>query len=215
MKSVLCFGDSNTWGSSTVPPDAGGRYPREVRWPGILAAALGPEWHVVEEGLPARTTVYADPVEGSYMSGAAYFLPCLRSHRPLDVVVIMLGTNDLKARFAAQPLDIAGGVGQLIKIVKGSESGIAGGVPKVLVVCPPPLLADMGTGNDFAMMFAGGHEKSLNLLPYYRKVCEEHGVDLLDAGAIIKSSAFDGLHLDPDAHATLGRAVAERVKTLA
>ncbi|MBB5754293.1 SGNH/GDSL hydrolase family protein [Prosthecomicrobium pneumaticum] len=214
MKSVLCFGDSNTWGSSTVPPEPGGRYAPDIRWPGVLRAALGTDWTVVEEGLPARTTVHADPVEGSYMSGAAYFLPCLRSHRPLDVVVIMLGTNDLKARFALQPLDIAAGVGQLLRILEAAECGVGGGVPKALVVCPPPLLADMGTGNGFPMMFAGGYEKSLALLPHYEKVCAAHGAALLDAGAIIASSRFDGLHLDPEAHATLGRAVAARVAAL-
>ena len=99
MKTVLAYGDSNTWGAATVArPDD--RYAYEERWPGVMAATLGGGWRVIEEGLPGRTTVHDDPVEGAYMNGKTYLMPCLRSHRPLDVVAIMLGSNDLKARFA-------------------------------------------------------------------------------------------------------------------
>ncbi len=98
MKSILCYGDSNTWGTATQPrPD--GRYAPHERWPGVLRLALGDEWLVIEEGLGGRTTVNDDPVEGAERNGRMYLLPCLGSHKPLDVVDIMLGTNDLMARF--------------------------------------------------------------------------------------------------------------------
>jgi lysophospholipase L1-like esterase len=214
MKTVLCFGDSNTFGTATAPrPD--GRYGSDERWPGVLRAALGAGWSVVEAGLPGRTTVHADPIEGPWMDGSAYLLPCLRSHRPLDLVVIMLGTNDLKARFAVPAGDIAGGIGVLLQIVERAEAGRDGGVPRTLVICPPTILENFGERPDFADMFAAGREKSLRLPPLYRAVATEHGAAFLNAGELIACSPFDGIHLDADAHAKLGAAVAEIVAGLA
>src|SRR3990170_7186772 len=122
MRAVLCYGDSNTFGTATVErPD--GRYAPDERWPGVLKAALGPDWLVIEEGLGGRTTVSDDPVEGVDKNGRTYLYPCLMSHRPLDVVVVMLGTNDLKARFNASAWYIAESVGALVKIVKTAGAG--------------------------------------------------------------------------------------------
>jgi len=214
MKTVLAFGDSNTFGEATVSrPDS--RYAFDERWPGIMQATLGTAWRVIEEGLPGRTTVHDDPIEGAYMNGKAYLLPCLRSHRPLDVVVIMLGSNDLKARFALPAADIAAGAGELIKLVKLAEAGRDGGVPKILLIAPPPMLNHCGEAVHIERMFVGGYEKSLQLGALYAAVAAIHGVAFLDAGAIIKSSAYDGLHFDPDAHDALGRAAAATVATLA
>lgn len=213
MNSVLCYGDSNTWGAATVPrPD--GRYGPDERWTGVLRQALGLEWAVVEEGLSGRTTVHPDPVEGTWLAGSSYLLPCLKTHRPLDAVVLMLGTNDLKARFSVPAGDIAASVGKLLAIIGAAEAGRNGGAPKMLVVCPPALLDRHGTRPDLAGMFAGGHEKSLQLPPLYAAVAAEHGAAFLDAGTVIRSSAFDGIHLDPDAHEALGRAIAEALRAL-
>jgi len=208
VKTILCFGDSNTWGSATVPrPD--GRYSEDERWPGVLRNRLGPDWRVIEEGLPGRTTVHPDPIEGRWLDGSAYLTPCLLSHAPLDAVAIMLGTNDLKMRFGVPAGDIAAGVGVLLTLAGSAGAGRNGGVPRLLVICPPPILADFGERPDFVGMFAGGREKSLLLPPLYAAVAAEHGADFLDTGRLIESSAFDGIHLDPPAHAALGAAVAD------
>ncbi len=213
MKTVLAFGDSNTFGSATVPrPD--GRYGADERWPGVMQKALGTDWRVIEEGLPGRTTVHDDPIEGAYMNGKTYLMPALRSHRPLDVVAIMLGSNDLKARFALPPADIAAGVGELVKVVKQAEAGRDGAIPKILVICPPPMLADCGEAVHIERMFVGGYEKSLQLGALYAAVAAAHGVAFLDAGTIITASTADGLHFDPDAQAALGEAVAAAVAAL-
>jgi len=213
VKTILCFGDSNTWGSATRPGDDQ-RYAPDERWPGILQSRLGTGWSVIAEGLPGRTTVHPDPIEGLWMSGAAYLMPCLRSHRPLDAVAIMLGTNDLKHRFAVPAYDIAAGVGVLLTIGKESASGLESSAPKILVICPPPILKEFGERPEFVEMFAGGHEKSLRLAPAYEAVALEHGAAFLNAGDLIRSSAFDGIHLDKDAQSTLGRAVAEKITAL-
>ena len=184
MKTVLAYGDSNTWGAATVArPDD--RYAYEERWPGVMAATLGGGWRVIEEGLPGRTTVHDDPVEGAYMNGKTYLMPCLRSHRPLDVVAIMLGSNDLKARFAVPASDIAAGAGELVRVVKQAEAGRDGGVPKILLIAPAPMLNHTGERPDIGRMFVGGYEKSLELAPLYRAVAEAHGVAFLDAQAAV------------------------------
>ena len=112
MKTILCYGDSNTYG---LKSDLVSRYPRNVRWTGILQEKLGSEYYVIEEGLGGRTTVWDDPVE-DYKNGKKYLLPCLDSHKPLDLVIIMLGTNDLKSRFSVTPFDIGASMENLVKI---------------------------------------------------------------------------------------------------
>jgi lysophospholipase L1-like esterase len=205
MKSVLCYGDSNTWGSATVArPD--GRYAPDERWPGVLRAALGSDWLVIEEGLGGRTTVSDDPVEFNPDKNGARFLPvALHSHKPLDAVVIMLGTNDMKARFNKSAWEVAQGVGVLVQLVQASAAGRNGGTPEILVVCPPVILDRLPLHPD---LFAGAPATSRDLAKRYRAVAAERGVHFLDAGAVAKSSVVDGFHLDPDAHLAIGKAVA-------
>jgi lysophospholipase L1-like esterase len=213
MRRVLCFGDSNTWGYATEPrPD--NRYGPKERWPGVLAAELGIDWTVVEEGLNGRTTVHADPIEGNWLDGSAYLLPCLKSHRPLDAVIIMLGTNDLKGRFNVSAADIAASIGRLIDCVDASECGPDEQAPEVLIISPPPLLTHTGHFPEFADMFRGGYEKSLGLAAAYGAVAATYDVAFLDAGSVIVTSPYDGIHFDPADHAKLGRAAATAMLAL-
>ena len=213
MPRILCYGDSNTWGYATVPrPD--GRYGDAERWPNIMGVALGANWQVVEEGLNGRTTVHPDPVEGMWLDGSSTFTPIVRSHMPLDVVAIMLGTNDLKARFGLGPFDIAGGVGVLLGQLARAGAGRNGGVPKALVICPPPILSSYGGFEFFGEMFAGGREKSLRLPKFYAGVAKEAGAAYFDAGTVITTSPYDGIHFDPGMQAKLGKAVAGVVMAL-
>ncbi len=213
MPRILCYGDSNTWGYATVPrPD--GRYADHERWPRVMGAALGPDWSVVEEGLNGRTTVHADPIEGMWLDGSSTFTAIIRSHMPLDVVAIMLGTNDLKARFSVGPFDIAGGVEVLLKQLSRAEAGRSGRAPKAVVICPPPILNTFGAFAFFGEMFAGGYEKSLRLSPFYEAVAAQNGAAFLDAGQVIVTSAYDGIHLDVEMQGRLGEAVATVINRL-
>jgi lysophospholipase L1-like esterase len=206
MHEILCFGDSNTWGYS---PAGGARYPRAVRWTGVLQAALGDGARVIEEGLNGRTTVFDDPIEGD-RNGRRQLPALLESHAPLDLVVIMLGTNDLKKRFSASAWDIAAGVDRLAAMVLASACGRDGTPPKLLLMAPPPL----GKLSEWAEMLEGGAEKSLLLGTHYRAVAAERGCAFLDTAAIIRSSDVDGIHFEQQAHAALGRAVAAEVRRL-
>jgi lysophospholipase L1-like esterase len=206
MKTVLCYGDSNTWG---YEPASGDRFSEDLRWPGVLARELGSEFRVIEEGLNARTTVREDPVE-EYKNGKDYLRPCLESHRPLDVVIVALGVNDLKARFFASASDAADGAGILVTIAQRSGAGPDGSPPAVLLMAPPPV----GRLTELAEMFAGAEEKSRGFARQYRRVAEKYGCELLDAGEQVRASDLDGIHLEVGEHRKLGEAVAARVKEM-
>jgi lysophospholipase L1-like esterase len=204
MRTLLCFGDSNTWGYD--PTTVGDRFPREVRWPGRLAHLLGEEWEVIAEGLNGRTATVDSPVaEGR--NGLTYLLPCLESHAPVDLVVIYLGTNDAGDRYGLPPQTIANAVGRLVQVVRKSESGPGAGAPDVLVVCPPPF-GPLDPDGDFA----NAGEKSRKLARHYRAMCDELGCELLDLDGIAAYSDLDGIHLDADGHAAVAAAVEERVR---
>ena len=126
----------------------------------------------------------------------------------------MLGTNDLKARFSVGAFDIASGVGILLGQLARAEAGRSGRGPKALVICPPPILATFGDFEFFAEMFSGGREKSLRLRPCYEQMARETGATFLDAGNIITSSPYDGIHLDLEMQTKLGEAVAASIAIL-
>jgi lysophospholipase L1-like esterase len=196
-RTVLCFGDSNTFGS--IPGVAGGRYDWEIRWPGVLARELGDGWRVVEEGLPGRTTVFDDPLE-PYRRGADYLPPCLDSHAPLDVVVIFLGTNDLKARLEAGASDIAAGLGVLARTALARAHVLLLGLPRL----GPRLPSD----------FVGAEEKAGELPRYTAEQAAAVGAGFLDLSGIAAYSAIDGFHLEPDGHAAIAHAVAQHLPSM-
>lgn len=210
MKTIVCFGDSNTYGTPGMPgPDFWGRFGPDERWPGVMRAALGDGYSVIEEALPGRTTVHDDPIEGADRNGLTALPIVLGSHRPIDLVIIMLGTNDLKARFSVTPADIAASVGSLVKVVQASVAGPESRAPKVLVIAPS-IIEETGFLGD---MFAGGAAKSAKLGAAYAAMAKRFNVAFLDAAPLIKVDATDGIHLKPDQHAILGRAVADAVRT--
>ncbi len=206
MFKVLCYGDSNTWGCK---PGTENRYSKENRWPGVLEAELKEDYSVVEEGLNGRTTVWEDPIEG-HKSGKEYLVPCLETHKPIDLIVIMLGTNDLKARFSVTGYDVAEGAGTLAEMVAKSETGKGEGAPEVLLIAPPPI-AELSEYED---CLRGAREKSRKLSEEFKRVSSELGCHFLDAGEYISSSNKDGVHLEKSEQRKLGQAIAAKVREI-
>lgn len=207
MRSVLCYGDSNTYGY--VPGGtASDRFGWRERWPGVMARHLGNDWHVVEEGLGGRTTVRNDDVEGHFKNGRTYLKPCVLSHAPLDVVILMLGTNDLKARFNQTAAEIAMGVACLIHDLREYAPGPGAGFPEVLVVAPPPLGRVLPDWED---IFEGAHAKSGILAVKLESMADSMGVHFFDAATVCESDPRDGFHIGAEGHAALGAALAEEV----
>jgi lysophospholipase L1-like esterase len=208
VRTILCFGDSNTYGAvPTLARTGRHRFAPDRRWPGILRRQLGPGWDVVEEGQPSRTTVRDDPIEGVHKSGLRALPICLESHMPLELVIVMLGTNDLKHRFAATPGDIADSVEILVRALQRSEAGPAGAAPAVILVAPPVMQEIDWLGE----MFRGGAAKSAALGELLRDVAHRCQVPFIDAGEIVESSSIDGIHLDSNAHRLLGMQLAKVV----
>lgn len=206
MKTIICYGDSNTWGED---PNGGPRYSMETRWGSVLRKELGSEYYVIEEGLCGRTTVWDDPIEG-YKNGKKYIIPCIESHSPVDLVIIFLGTNDLKKRFSLSAVDIANGAGVLVNMVQKSNAGPKGNAPKVLLISPPPI-KEIGF---FEEMFEGGEEKSYKLSKHYRAVSAQLGCEYLDSSEIVETSNLDGIHLEAEEHMKLGKSAAEKVRKI-
>ena len=206
MKTVMCFGDSNTWGADPSLPV---RFGPETRWPGVLRNTLGADYWVIEEGLNGRTTVWDDPIEG-HKNGKSHLPSLLLSHHPFDLIIIMLGTNDLKMRFSVPAYDIANSVGVLVDIVYQSGCGPNGGAPQVLIMAPPPV----ATLTFFAAMFAGAEAKSKQFAAEYERVAQFKNCHFLDAGSIIGSREADGIHFDAPEHIKLGQAVAAKVRKI-
>jgi lysophospholipase L1-like esterase len=202
MKTILCYGDSNTWGYNA---ETAGRFPPETRWPNVMARGLGDGYTVVAEGLNGRTTVWPDPVEGEHKNGKTYLIPCLESHHPIDLVIVMLGTNDLKHRYGLSAWDIASGAGTLVQMIQGCVFGPNGGPPRVLLMAPPPSCA---AGTLFEEMFSDSDEKSRELGRQYGRIAAELSCEFFDTSTVITSSKADGIHLEPGEQVKLGEAVA-------
>ena len=211
MPVVMTFGDSNTHGTPPiVVPGKYARFDAATRWPRRMIAALGSGWELVEEGLPGRTAQFDDPVMGAHMNGVAGLKMALESHGPLDVLVLMLGTNDVKARFSANAEAVASGIAGLMDVATHRLMQERHGGFKVLLVCPAPV-DEVGP---IKAEFFGGAARSRALPPLYRALAENYGAAFLDAGEVIAVSPVDGVHFDEAAHAALAVAVAEKLRAM-
>lgn len=216
MRTILCFGDSNTWGYDPAGTATAGypvRYAPDVRWTGALSRQLGPDFRVVEEGQNGRTTVHDDPTAVAPRNGRKVLLTLLETHKPIDVVIIMLGSNDLKTIFCAPPGDIAAGAAFLARMVLQSDAGPQNKAPRVMLVCPPPI-GDLSGMPELDAKLANGRHKSLALPAYYEAAAKQLGVPYLNSQDIIVPSPVDGIHLEASEHAALGRAVAVAVRKI-
>lgn len=213
MKTVLCFGDSNTWGfipeSLTAPyPE---RHPHDVRWTGVLAHELGQGFHIIEEGQNGRTTVHDDPF-ATARNGKTVLPALLESHKPLDLVVMMLGTNDLKAVFGVSPGEIAAGVKVLAQMILSSHAGAQNQAPRLLILCPPAIELRNHLP-DVVAKFPNAARDSRELPRHYEALAASLPCHFLNTQTLITAGS-DGIHLDPAAHAALGKAVATAVKSI-
>ena len=209
-KHIVCFGDSNTHGYCADPhdcADGGDRFNENERWTCLLQKQLGEDYLVLEEGLSGRTTVFSDALHES-MSGLDTIYSCLMSHEPVDLLIIMLGTNDTKERFGANAAAIAVGMERLLLKCR-SVPAWRGDRPNILVICPPPL----GAGFHDEVMGPGCVEKSVALPPYLKAVAARNGCHYFDAKGC-EMNAVDFTHLTKQGHAKLAEELAKLVPTL-
>jgi lysophospholipase L1-like esterase len=212
MKTILCFGDSNTWGydPASITATHARRHGIQQRWTGVLARELGTSYRVIEEGQNGRTTIHDDPFNAA-RNGRDYLPACLESHKPIDLVVLMLGTNDLKSCFNLPPGEIAGGAAILARMILSSEAGPDNKAPGLLLICPPKLGA-MPHLPDLEAKFPHGIQRSEQFPRCYSAVAAAIGCAYLDSQEIVQTSLEDGLHLDISQHAKLGLAIAAKIR---
>lgn len=215
-KHILCFGDSNTHGYCADPgdcEDGGIRFTENQRWTRLLQNALGEDYLVTEEGLSGRTTCFDDPIHEA-LSGLDYIYPCLKSHEVIDLLIIMLGTNDTKDRFYASAGCIALGMARLVNKAKSTDCW-GGKTPNILVIAPPPIGEGMLTSSVAQTMGQLCVEKSRQLGKYYREQCELLGVSFLDAGDLgCEFNTVDYMHLTSRGHVRLAEKLTEVVPQL-
>jgi lysophospholipase L1-like esterase len=206
MQTVLCFGDSNTWG---CPPFANiaqtpDRIAHGDRWARVMAATLGPEAWVIEEGLSGRTTVFDDPIEGIHKNGARTIIPVLETHSPIDVVILMLGTNDFKDQFTITAFNSARGILTLVQMIKGHYALVDRG-PEILIVTPPSVSEAAEPA-----IWGDAHRRCEHHSYYLEQVAQRTGCFHFDANRVVKVG-IDGIHMDEAAHRALGVALAGEV----
>ncbi|WDR03330.1 SGNH/GDSL hydrolase family protein [Devosia algicola] len=213
MKSILCFGDSLTFGANPQPD--GQRHAHEDRWPGALESALVGQARVIAEGLGGRTTICDDWGANADRNGARLLPTLLASHAPLDLVIIMLGTNDIKPYVSGSAGQASFGVRRLVQIVRGHFAGVGETIPKILIMSPPLVC---NSDNAEMMGHFGGfehaREQSAQFAAHYRRRAEEEGVAFFDAAKVAVADPADGVHLDAANTKAIGVAIVPLVKSL-
>ena len=216
---ILCYGDSNTWGTigrwfvdDTKPSEC---FDAEHRWTDVLQKDLGEKFLVIREGLGGRGSIHVRVGE-EWKSGEAYLKPCLFSHRPLDLVVIMLGTNDLQIKKDYSEEDLPVGISRLVDIVQSYPKVGAGNVPpKVLIIAPIEIRPSDPKGRTevYAKFRCDiGRNLSLMFPAVYKQVAEEKGCYFLNAADYAEPCPADGVHFTPESHVRLGHALAEYIR---
>lgn len=210
MKSVLCYGDSLTWGFDAP---SGGRHAYEDRWPSVLEAGLDGKARVFAEGLNGRTTAFDDDLVAADRNGARLLPTLLATHAPLDLVILMLGSNDMKPWIHGNPRVASLGVARLVDIVRGNGHLLAApGAQAVLVVSPP--LIERNGQPDFEDRLGNADAASGRLAAFYRTVAEEKRCGFFDASSVAKACSMDGVHMDAENTRALGRALVPVVRTM-
>ncbi len=206
-KKVLCYGDSNTWGYIPVTKQ---RYPLMVRWTSLLQQKLGHNYWIIEEGLNSRTTDLDDK-DKIGKNGLTYLIPCLETHNPIDLVILFLGTNDLKERYDRKPHQISQAIDELVKVIKKRAINKENNSPRILLVSPP-LVDESVLG--VQEKYKGAQKKSEQLGALYKKIADKRNTLFIDLAEYVDPSKKDGYHFEPEAHAKVAELFYQQIETL-
>lgn len=213
MKRILCYGDSNTWGHI---PCAGTRYPEDVRWTGVVSRLLGEDYAIIEEGLNGRTTTF-DDYYVEYRNGRKGLGYALCAHAPIDLMVVSLGTNDLKYTGAVGSYK---GLDELLRLIENADANYPAAMSKIfpngtkiLVVSPIHLHKDIATLRPESSI-TDKYEESTKFAEYFRRIADAHGAYFLDAARYAEASIRDCVHMEADSHKALGQAIAAKIREI-
>ena len=212
-RRIVCFGDSNTWGYN---PESGLRYSDDIRWAKLLEKKLGGDYRIIEEGQNGRTIANPDPWEWGTKCGMDQILPILESHMPMEALVIMLGSNDLKSKFGLPAPDIAGSLQNMLKSVRGHLRYYLNNPDLKILIIAPPALGDNFASSPFAEFFDADSvvQKSKDISKWFELVAGQFGCEFLDATIQVTAGDVDSLHLSPEGHAKLAELVYQKLKSM-
>jgi lysophospholipase L1-like esterase len=217
MKVILCYGDSNLRGTIPGPAlDRAGlikpRYSKDKRWTGILQKRLGNGYNVIEEGIGGRTTSLDDTIRGrSHRNGLKDLPFCLETHYPIDLVIFLLGTNDMQRDYDQSVQQIGEGMRLLVRTVQSSNKGPEMRAPKVLIISPQPVASIPNLDAQFS---GSAIEKSRAIAAVYFRISQEEKCEFLDAAPLVTADKTDGIHLDERSCQILGEAVLKKVEEI-
>ena len=212
-RRIVCFGDSNTWGYN---PESGSRYSDDIRWTKLLEKKLGGDYRIIEEGQNGRTIANPDPWEWGTKCGMDQILPILESHMPMEALVIMLGSNDLKSKFGLPAPDIAGSLQNMLKSVRGHLRYYLNNPDLKILIIAPPALGDNFASSPFAEFFDADSvvQKSKDISKWFELVAGQFGCEFLNATSQVTAGDVDSLHLSPEGHAKLAELVYQKLKSM-
>ena len=208
VMTILCYGDSNTWGR--VPGQSGVRYSADVRWTGVLQSKLGDTYAVIEEGLCSRSTTLDDP-DRIGKNGETYLVPCLQTHNPVDIIILMLGTNDLKEKFHRTPEQIAYGVEKLVQIIEQYAWNSLKKPPQIVLISPLHVDELVPTTKKY---YRGAEATSKELAEQYRTVADKYSCSFVDIAQHVRASQVDGYHLDPESHVVIAEVLEHVIRSV-
>lgn len=208
-KTILCYGDSLTWGYSA---ETIGRHAYEDRWPSALQAALGNEAQVIAEGLNGRTTAFDDHLADCDRNGARVLPTILQTHAPLDLIILFLGTNDMKPVVAGSAFAACQGISRLVRLIRNHAWPFEFDGPDILIVAPPAIRATANV--PFAASFPNGIEESSKLPTLYSDLADELDCGFFDANSVAKTTPLDGIHLDAENTRAVGKGLEPIVRMM-
>jgi lysophospholipase L1-like esterase len=216
QRSILCYGDSLTWGfipgRYNKTSCLAKRYPKQQRWTGILQEIVKDKCDIIVDAINGRTTAFDEVTPGRpYKNGLVGLPISLEAHYPLDLIIFLLGTNDMKVQYHCSVDQCAASMTKLVKLVKACNKGIEQKPPKILIIAPPPIIqsSTLQDQYDFTSI-----EKSNNISHAFQQVARVEDCAFLDAASLVIPSTIDGVHLDESGNKLLGHAVANRVQQI-
>lgn len=220
MKRILCYGDSNTYGyrpewmrqNEKISCECS-RFDEKERWTMVLQKLLGQEYRIIEEGLPGRTTVY-DDIISPFLNGKAMFLPVIMSQSPIDLVIVMLGTNDLKTSFFPSECTLQMAMEEFLKTIKNPYIWENMKIPKILLISPPSLRDNMEQSPFYGIYSEESVRLSKKLGQIYEKVSLNYGCFFMNADDYVKTSDMDCIHMDVKNHNLLAQFVKEKIEKI-
>ncbi len=210
-KKIVCFGDSNTYG---YIPVTALRFPPDVRWTGVLAKELGEDYEIGEEGMCGRTIAIHDPGDVNNVCGMDLLEESLSRHQPVDLVTIMLGTNDVKQRFHASAEQIGKSLEEMIEAAKNLPIWREESEPKILVIAPPTVRDTYKNGAFSESMGPDCLKKFADIPRIYAETAQRQGCSFFDAGKVVQGCDEDGIHITAESHIRLGKALVPVIRTL-